>query len=240
MKGLLVLIIFLTTSNFALCQDVRKPLLFHTGVYTDVSAEFIYLRYIRSGFQKYFSKNFSVQIGIKVGARTNQEAFVPSDPEGVSINWINWHQDNPTLNPTISIEEIISPKLHGITQHPPEDHSLFYTNLVLSAGLDIQIIKDLKFQILGGFGLRYTDEHYIGESGDAIFDYKGNQYIIYYFVPVYQRGLDVHLNLEMNLIYSFSDNLSLRGGLISDFGLGSFKVGVGNYYHVGAGILLSL
>ena len=238
MKALIFLFILFTTCDFAFSQDDRKPLLFHTGVYADVSAEFIYLRYLRSGFQMYIGKTFSIQAALKVGSRTNQKAFVPSSPEGIAINWINWHQDNLTINPTISIEEIISPKKYGLKQHPPDEHSLFYANLVVSAGQDIRIIKELKFQILGGLGLRYTDEQFIGESGDAIFEYNGNQYALYYLVPVYQRGIDGHLNLELNLIYPFSDKLSFRGGIVSDFMLGFSNIGVGNYYHVGAGILI--
>jgi len=195
---------------------------------------------MRAGVQHYFNKTFLVQGSLKVGARSRTRAYIPPDRDGVPINWINWHEDNPSGNPFIFENEINEPASLGIHSYPIHDESIFYTNVVLSAGWKFPIVSKVNAELLGGFGLRYTDYHSIGESGDAIFKYNGTEYLIYYLIPVYQRGIDGHLNFELSLIYPFSKNLSLRGGLQSDFTLGSSNLGVGNYYSVGLSLLVKL
>ena len=127
------------------------------------------------------------------------------------INWINWHPDNPSGNPVIFSTTIEIPESNGIKRFPIGDHSLYYMNLGLSAGYDLKLMGKLKGQFLGGLGIRYTDEHYIGEAGDAVFEYQGSEYLLYYLIPVYQRGIDAHLNLEMSLLYSFSEKWMAKG-----------------------------
>ncbi len=221
-------------------QPKTNPNYFHLGVFADVSAEFIYLHYVRIGTQKYLSKNISIQGSLMVGSGSKMNWYIPSNHDGVPINWINWHVENPNGNPFVFALDISDPKKLGITSYPIDDQSLFYTNLVFSAGFDIPIIFKLRLQVMAGLGLRYTDEHYIGESGDATFENNGILYQLYYLIPVYQRGIDGHLNLETSLVYPLSENLNLRGGLLSDFTIGSTTVGVGNYYHAGLSILVKL
>lgn len=240
MKEYICLFYLLLIGQLSFSQKKDNPIYFHAGAYADVSAEFIYLHYLRMGFQKYYGKNISVQTSLKFGSRSNVEIYVPSDRDGVPINWINWHPDNPNGNPVIFSPNIEIPGENGISQYPIGDHSLFYLDLGLSAGYDIQLIGKLKAQFLGGFGIRYTDEHYVGEAGDALFEYQGVEYNLYYLIPVYQRGIDAHLNFEIGLLYPLSEKLKVKGGLVSDFNFGTYNIGVGNYYHLGTSLLIKL
>lgn len=240
MKKLILIVVWLVYSNVNYSQEINNPSYYQIGAYADFSAEFIYLHYARIGVQKYLDKNFSIQGAFKVGSRTHPRWYISSDRDGVPTNWINWHADNPNGNPFFLLGSVAEPGKFGITSYPIQEHSLFYANITLSVGFDVNFLFKTDFQFLGGFGLRYTDEHYIGESGDAIFEYMGTGYEIYYLVPVYQRGLDGHLNLELNIVVPVSDKLRLKGGVVSDFTLGFMEFGVGNYYHAGISLQIKI
>lgn len=219
-----------------------KPKLnyYYAGAFADVSAEFVYLHYMRFGAQHYFNNRFSIQGSLKVGTRGVMKEYIPYGHDGVPINWINWHKDNPVGNPSIFENTEEQPERLGISSYPINDESLFYSNIVISSGWRVPIFFKGQLEFLAGVGIRYTDEHYIGESGVARFTQDGTEYLIYYLVPVYQRGIDGHLNFEMNVTFPISEKLYFRPGFLADFTLGSFEIGVGNYYSVGASLLAKL
>ena len=219
-----------------------KPRLnyYYAGAFADVSAEFVYLHYMRFGVQHYFNNRFSIQGSLKVGSRSMMRVYIPSQRDGIPINWINWHKDNPLGNPFIFEDTEVQPERLGISSYPIGDQSLFYSNIVLSSGWRVPIFFKGQLEFLAGAGLRYTDEHYIGEAGSAIFTHDSTEYQIYYLVPVYQRGIDAHLNFEMNVTFPITEKLYFRPGFLADFSFGWINIGVGNYYSVGASLVAKL
>ena len=238
LSALIILVLFYGQNIYA--QSKNDLNYYFVGGFADISADFIYLHYGRIGIQHYLSNRFSLQGSFKIGSRSLIKWTIPSDHDGVSINWINWHKDNLSGNPFIFKDTEELPEKLGISSYQINDESLFYGNLVISGGWRVPVFFKGYLEALIGIGIRYTDNHYIGESGDSIFEYNGIKYQVYYLVPVYQRGIDGHFNLELNLTFPITENIHFRPSFVTDFTAGTSNIGVGNYYSAGVSILVKI
>jgi hypothetical protein len=237
-KILLLMFLLIISKNQSFGQSNESSNYFQIGGYADLNSEIIYLHYMRVGIQHYFNNRLSIQGSLKFGTRSRIRWRIPRD--GVPINWINWHEDNPNGNPFIFLDDENQPTKFGISSYPINDESLFYSNVVFSGGWRTPIFFKGNLEFLAGLGLRYTDLYDIGESGDAIFEYEGTEYQIYYLVPIYQRGLDAHFNFESNITFPVSEKLFIRGNLLVDFTFGSMDIGIGNYISTGLSLLVKI
>src|SRR5688572_20728546 len=134
MNKFILCLSILFAHTIAWSQDNKNPTYFLAGVYADIGGEFIFLHYYRTGIQKYVGKNISLQAALKVGSRSRFESNIPTERDGIAINWINWHQDNPSGNPVIFSPNLPTPSKDGISQFMIDVQSLFYANLAISAG----------------------------------------------------------------------------------------------------------
>ncbi len=240
--GLVICGIWGTTPGYG---QESTSLYWQNGFYHDASAEVIYLFYYRTGLTWIGSKHFTKSLSLKAGYRSHDRVVLSSSQEDVKINWINF-----TTSPFISKQNeflfkkyVDIPPRHGIQTFSTEENSLFYLNLTFTAGWTIPITKRLFYQPMVGVGMRYNDDRYVGELGNARIWYNEDFYDFqeaYYIVPVYQRGFDLHFSVENHLWYKFSDHFMLGGGMIWDFTFGFMSFGLGNYYHYGLTSLIKL
>jgi hypothetical protein len=89
-----------------------------------------------------------------------------------------------------------------------------------------------------GVSIGYMDYQTIIEAGDAIFDANGQQYLLWYSIPTFQRGLGLQMSLSTGVEKQWKDwSLGVRGDVdFSPFGF----IGLGQRMSVSlsVGILL--
>lgn len=101
--------------------------------------------------------------------------------------------------------------------------------LIIMSGMQLGIqTQGNKYRayLSSGLSLSYLDHQTIGEAGDAIFNYNGQEYIIWYTVPAYQRGIGLSTNVSVGAEKLWK-NWFL--GIRADVSFGAFRLAaIGN------------
>lgn len=77
-----------------------------------------------------------------------------------------------------------------------------------------------------GVSIGYMDYQTLGEAGDAIFEFEGQEYLLWYSIPAYQRGLGLQWSFSSGIEHHWKEwFVGIRG----DADLGGFgKFALGN------------